>query len=125
MSVWVQILLTIAFVSLIVVLISQNRHPVRTLAWILILCLIPVLGLVLYLVFGTEKKRSRLVSDSRLSSIKEKAAYLLPHLAVVPVVDYCRHPTHHFPALIQSKPVYAFTHFEGSILPRGQGGHVH
>lgn len=52
-------------------------------------------------------------------------AYLLPHLAVVPVVDYCRHPTHHFPALIQSKPVYAFTHFEGSILPRGQGGHVH
>jgi Phosphatidylserine/phosphatidylglycerophosphate/cardiolipin synthases and related enzymes len=74
MSVWVQILLTIAFVSLIVVLISQNRHPVRTLAWILILCLIPVLGLVLYLVFGTEKKRSRLVSDSRLSSIKEKAA---------------------------------------------------
>ena len=61
MSVWVQILLTIAFVSLIVVLISQNRHPVRTLAWILILCLIPVLGLVLYLVFGTEKKRSRLV----------------------------------------------------------------
>jgi len=70
MRLWLQIILVIALASLIVVLISQNRHPVRTLAWILVLCLLPVVGLFLYLVFGTEKKRMRLISDKRLSDLK-------------------------------------------------------
>ena len=63
METFVQIVTILALVSVIIVLISQNRHPVSTLAWILILCLLPGLGLVLYYVFGTHKKKSRLVKD--------------------------------------------------------------
>lgn len=66
-----QIILVIALGSLIVVIISQNRHPVKTLAWILILCLLPVVGLVLYLLFGTQKKHLRLISDGSLAQLKE------------------------------------------------------
>ncbi|MDY5567295.1 MAG: PLDc N-terminal domain-containing protein, partial [Candidatus Cryptobacteroides sp.] len=72
METFVQIVTILALVSVIIVLISQNRHPVSTLAWILILCLLPGLGLVLYYVFGTHKKKSRLVKDSRISERKDQ-----------------------------------------------------
>ena len=63
-----------ALVSLIILIISQNRHPVRTLAWILILCLLPGLGVVLYLLFGTDKRKDRLISDKRLDRLKSEVA---------------------------------------------------
>lgn len=72
METFIQIVTILALVSVIIVLISQNRHPVSTLAWILILCLLPGLGLVLYYVFGTHKKKSRLVKDSRISERKDQ-----------------------------------------------------
>ncbi|MGN0201533.1 MAG: cardiolipin synthase [Candidatus Cryptobacteroides sp.] len=71
----IQIIVILALVSVSVVLISQNRHPVSTLAWILILCFLPGVGLVLYYVFGTQKKKSRLVKDSRLSELKDQVVY--------------------------------------------------
>ena len=68
------ILFAAALISLIILIISQNRHPVRTLAWILILCLLPGLGLVLYLLFGTDKRKDRLISDKRLDQLKSEVA---------------------------------------------------
>lgn len=72
MSGWLQVIIVISLISVIVVLISENRHPVRTLAWILILCLLPVIGLILYLVFGTQKKHERLITDDKLKELKKK-----------------------------------------------------
>lgn len=74
MSNWLQIFIVISLISVIVALISENRHPVRTLAWILILCMLPVLGLILYLVFGTEKKHKRLISEEKLKALKEQVS---------------------------------------------------
>lgn len=67
-----EIVILLALISVIVVLISQNRHPVSTLAWILILCFLPGIGLVMYYIFGTQKKKSRLVKDSRISELKDQ-----------------------------------------------------
>ena len=74
MSQVLNILFAAALISLIILIISQNRHPVRTLAWILILCLLPGLGLVLYLLFGTDKRKDRLISDKRLEQLKSEVA---------------------------------------------------
>ncbi len=74
MSQVLNILFAAALISLIILIISQNRHPVRTLAWILILCLLPGLGLVLYLLFGTDKRKDRLISDKRLDQLKSEVA---------------------------------------------------
>ena len=74
MSQVLNILFASALISLIILIISQNRHPVRTLAWILILCLLPGLGLVLYLLFGTDKRKDRLISDKRLAQLKSEVA---------------------------------------------------
>lgn len=74
MSRWFYALLIVALISVIVVLISQNRHPVRTLAWIFILILLPGIGLFFYFLFGTDKRRERLISDEKLRTLKDKVA---------------------------------------------------
>ena len=74
MSNLLKILFTVVLLSLVIVIISQNRHPVRTLAWILVLILLPGLGVVLYFLFGTLKRKDRLISDQHLNQLKEEVA---------------------------------------------------
>ena len=41
-----------AIIGTIVVIILDNRNPVKTMAWILILMFLPIVGLVFYFFFG-------------------------------------------------------------------------
>ena len=44
--------------SIIIIVISENRNPVKSLAWITVLLLLPVAGLVLYAFFGRNLRTS-------------------------------------------------------------------
>ena len=46
------ILFLIAVIGALVVIITDNRHPGTKVAWIMVILVLPVLGLVLYLLFG-------------------------------------------------------------------------
>lgn len=63
---WIQtVLLWIAVAStvlIIIIIVSENRNPVKSLAWVTILLLLPVVGLVLYLFFGRNIKNKRMIS---------------------------------------------------------------
>ena len=76
MNVWLGVFFLIVLISTIVVLIAENRHPVRTLAWLLVLIFLPVVGLVLYFLFGIDKKHRRLISDSELRRLKRHTSEL-------------------------------------------------
>ncbi len=39
-------------IVIVVVILSENRNPVKSLAWVTVLLLLPVVGLVLYMFFG-------------------------------------------------------------------------
>ncbi|MBP5210929.1 MAG: cardiolipin synthase [Bacteroidales bacterium] len=71
MDLWLIVILFTVILSLVVTVIAENRHPVKTLAWILVLILLPVLGLILYFLFGINKKKDRLVNDEQLDSFKQ------------------------------------------------------
>lgn len=43
-------------IVIVVVILSENRNPVKSLAWVTVLLLLPVVGLVLYLFFGRNIK---------------------------------------------------------------------
>ena len=45
-------LYAVSIVASIIVIISENRNPVKSLAWVTVLILLPAVGLVLYLFFG-------------------------------------------------------------------------
>lgn len=66
MSVWVvEIVFVLILLSTIVLVIAENKHPVKTLAWLMVLVFLPVVGLVIY--FFLELTRS--TEDWCLTSI--------------------------------------------------------
>lgn len=56
------ILYAVIILSTVVVVVSENRNPVKSLAWVTVLLVVPGLGLVLYIVFGRNIQSKRLIS---------------------------------------------------------------
>ena len=60
-SSWVNWLILAAYVitivACIVVVLRENRNPIRSLAWVIALIFLPVAGLVFYLFFGRSEER--------------------------------------------------------------------
>lgn len=52
----------ITIVSIIGIVISENRNPVKSLAWITVLLLLPAVGIILYVFFGRSLKSERMIS---------------------------------------------------------------
>ncbi|MBD5366611.1 MAG: cardiolipin synthase [Bacteroides sp.] len=63
---WVYWFLTVAYavtiISIVGVIVSENRNPVKSLAWVTVLLALPALGLLLYVVFGRNIKNKRIIS---------------------------------------------------------------
>lgn len=71
MPLWLNIFLVLAVLSIVVMVIAENRHPVRTLAWIVVLVCLPGIGLILYFFFGRDNRGKRLISDEDLGRLKQ------------------------------------------------------
>ena len=65
-----ELLLLLTIISVGGILITENRHPVKTFCWILIICILPVFGLVLWFFFGTSKRNKRLIDEKQLKVLK-------------------------------------------------------
>lgn len=52
----------LSIVTVIVVILGENRNPVKSLAWVTVLILLPAVGLVLYIFFGRNIKNKRMIS---------------------------------------------------------------
>lgn len=52
-------------------IISENRNPVKTIAWCLLLILTPVAGLLLYILFGMDNRHRKLIKEEDLNHLKE------------------------------------------------------
>lgn len=52
----------VIILSTVVVVVSENRNPVKSLAWVTVLLVVPGLGLVLYIVFGRNIQSKRIIS---------------------------------------------------------------
>ena len=64
------VLYVLTVLAVIVVVLSENRNPVKSMAWMLVLVLLPIVGLVIYLVFGRSLKGMRLISRSHLRELR-------------------------------------------------------
>lgn len=52
----------ITILGTILVVISENRNPIRTLAWVLVLIFLPALGVILFYFFGQNNRKMRNIS---------------------------------------------------------------
>ncbi|MEA4937736.1 MAG: cardiolipin synthase [Paludibacter sp.] len=53
-------------VSTISVLLLENRNPVRSLSWVLVLVLLPIIGIVLYLLIGQNYRKQKIISKKSI-----------------------------------------------------------
>lgn len=74
---WIYWGLTIIYmltvVGIIAVVVSENRNPVKSLAWVTVLLLLPVLGMIFYLFFGRSIKNTRMISRRNRRRLRKKA----------------------------------------------------
>lgn len=63
---WINHILFIVYIvtilSCIGIILSENRNPIKSLAWVTVLIFLPVAGLVFYLFFGRSLKSLRMIS---------------------------------------------------------------
>ena len=59
-------------IGTIIVVILDNRNPVKTIAWVLVLMFLPLIGLVFYFFFGRSTRRERLISQKSYDRLLRK-----------------------------------------------------
>lgn len=72
------ILLTVYIISFIILLILENRDPDKTIAWILVVLLLPIIGLLVYFYLGQSWKKRQFINHfhtKTLRSLSRKRMY--------------------------------------------------
>ena len=86
---WVYNLLLLIYVvtiiGTIIVVVSENRNPLKSIAWIVVLVFFPAVGLVSYFFFGRDFRRQRMISKKSLKKITKYAEHVTPDLNNMPV----------------------------------------
>jgi cardiolipin synthase A/B len=76
----VQSIYWITLIGVVLVVVLDNRNPVKTIAWVLVLIFLPYLGLVLYIFFGQRYRKAKIISKKSIRSIENNPAYLYEEL---------------------------------------------
>lgn len=54
-------------------ILMDNRQPAKTMAWVLVLFFLPVLGIILYFFFGRDTRKERYVSQRSLDQLTKRS----------------------------------------------------
>lgn len=68
----IETLYLLTVVSIIVVVISENRNPIKTVAWILAVVFLPFVGIIWYAVFGQNITKKHVISKRMYSKLKRR-----------------------------------------------------
>ena len=68
-----QILYVATALGTMIVVISENRNPLKTISWVLILLLLPLVGLFIYYFFGEDSRKQRLISHKMYKKLNRRS----------------------------------------------------
>ena len=71
----VALVIAYEFVKIVAMLhvLMDNRQPAKTMAWMLVIYFVPVVGLIFYFFFGQNTRRERLMSERSLNQLTKRA----------------------------------------------------
>ena len=88
---WYYALLIAAYVgtiiSLVAVVLSENRNPVKSLAWITVLLMVPVLGVIFYIFFGRSLKNTRMITRRNRRRLRKRESFRSIDINTMPFSD--------------------------------------
>ena len=59
-------------IATMIKILMDNRQPVKTLLWLLVLCFVPVAGIILYFFFGQNRRKEHLISQRSLDQLTKR-----------------------------------------------------
>ena len=59
----------------VVQVVMENRQPAKTMAWALVILLVPVVGITLYFFFGINTRRERMASQRSLDQLSKRQMF--------------------------------------------------
>ena len=71
-SIIINVIYLITILFTIVIVVMDNRSPVKTMAWILVLFFLPLIGLFLYYFVGRNTRKQRLISKKGFTRIQKR-----------------------------------------------------
>lgn len=63
----------------LIVILLENRNPIKSLSWIMVLVLIPILGIILYLYFGRNLRKEKIFTMKEISDAKSSRLLMDTH----------------------------------------------
>ena len=66
-------LLWVVIAIAVIHVVMDNRQPAKTMAWALVIIFLPLVGIVLYLFFGINHRRERLISQRSLDQLSKRS----------------------------------------------------
>ncbi|MBM6993132.1 MAG: cardiolipin synthase [Prevotella sp.] len=60
-------------IGVMIRVLMDNRQPSKTMAWVLVLWFLPLLGLVLYIFFGQNTRKEKFISQSSLDQLTKRS----------------------------------------------------
>ncbi len=86
------VIFTTTAIAVVLVVILENRDPMRTTSWLLVLVLLPILGIVLYLFFGRNFRREKMFSRKELADHQRLNALSNAQLEELPTSNFLNSP---------------------------------
>ena len=65
----IYVIFAVTIVLIILILVLENSSPVHTLAWIMVLIFLPIVGFIFYLFFGRNWRKIKLFKRKELSDV--------------------------------------------------------
>lgn len=85
------LLYSVTILGLVLVIITENRNPLKTIPWVIVLLLAPGVGLFFYFFFGQDNRKQRIISRRTYKRIMKG-----PHTGKLPR-DVCKVPAPYQP----------------------------
>ena len=71
---WLILLVYIFVVAVTMIkVLMDNRQPAKTLAWLLVLSFLPMVGIVLYFFFGQNTRKEKLISQHSMDQLTKRS----------------------------------------------------
>lgn len=71
---WIYLLIYVAVtIPAIIAVLMDNKQPAKTMAWILVLFFMPIIGIILYFFFGQNTRKERLISDRSMDQLTKRS----------------------------------------------------
>ncbi|MBE9467692.1 MAG: cardiolipin synthase [Bacteroidetes bacterium] len=65
------IIYVITIIFTVIFVILQNRNPIKTISWVIVLVLLPVIGIIVYLYFGQNYRKAKIFSRKGISDYQK------------------------------------------------------